>query len=151
MKRYLVTIPLLILCVLFFSSGSSGCSMVRLETFVVFNRLEGSLLQHGRVWSGATVGLYSGLNYAQGPLVKQVTADGNGHFDFGNIAEGQYTLVASDGQDVKTSEPIVAFKDPRPLHTSVLIDYRQTTSDCKEMTRSYATTLIANKYLTPGE
>lgn len=144
------TAVLLIIFLFFLSSECFACSVVQVEASVVFNRLEGSLQQYGRVWPGGTVALYSGWNYAQGQrtgLVKRIEADGNGHFDFGGVAEGQYTMVLFDGQEFKGAHSIAVFKDEKPLHTWMMIDYKRMTPDCRDMPRWYATTFLPNKYL----
>jgi len=67
--------------------------------------------------------------FNQMPLVKIVKTDHNGHFDFGDLPEGHYTLVIDWPVEFGDAFDVEIHKLPRPT-TSMKIDVTPVYPDC---------------------
>lgn len=65
------------------------------------------------------------------PLVKTIHADGRGHFDFGDIATGHYTLVVNDGDWNSRTWFYVEVRQQVKKTVAVVIDISPNFPDCK--------------------
>jgi hypothetical protein len=63
------------------------------------------------------------------PVIKTVSADDSGRFDFGAVKPGHYTLAIDDGQFSDSFD--VEIKAQGPPTVSVMIDVSPVSPDCK--------------------